>query len=131
MVTNIQNPDAGIGSSSSEQFTHRNLVTGPAAINSIVAIVADATVASAPLPAYSVVKYNTNNELVLAEVGDIPAGITTTEVRQGLTEATVAIMRSGTFNPKVLNFHSSFTTDELKALAFINFPTISLVESPN
>lgn len=130
MNTIIDNPNQGRASGASEEFSTISVLTGNVQLNTIIETVNDAQVATEALPQFSVVKYNNANELVLAQLGDQPCGITAAFVPAGITGQTVGIFRSGRFNPKVLNFHPSFVTDEQKERAFQNFPTISLVNHP-
>lgn len=54
----------------------------------------------------------------LEEVGIKPIGITTAAVVGGAADQSIAIFRSGCFNPAALNWHASYDSDAKKVAAF-------------
>lgn len=115
--------DAGLAGIQTQTFTETPLFSGEAPIVTISEVVAAATIASADLPAFSVVGRNSSGELVLATwasdtSGIAPVGITTAKVLKGATARNVEIFKGGMFNPAALNWHSSFDTAAKKRLAF-------------
>lgn len=76
------------------------------------------------IPAFSVVGLSGGN-LVLANTSGpiVPIGVTTAEVRNTGSANTVAVFRSGCFNPAALNWHADYSTDALKGAAFRGSPT--------
>lgn len=123
-MTTIPHTDAGMAGSATENFTTRVLITGNHPTITTPEAVADATVASADLPALSVVGRAADGTLTMAVWSATPAdaiapiGITTATVLKGTTGGSVPVYRDGGFNPDALNWHASFDTDEKKRLAF-------------
>ena len=125
-MTNIPYGDPGMASSANEEFVSQELLSGDFPLSTTPEVVASAVIASADLPAFTVVGRNGSGELVKAVYGSIaPVGITTAKVLEGATDAHVAIYRSGMFNPAALNWDSSYNTAAKKRLAFeASQPTI-------
>lgn len=124
-MTVINQANAGLAFSADDTFNLVTLHTGPMPQMTTPEIVAAATISGGDLPAYSVVGRNAQGELVLATVDTVtpansikPVGITTVAVKQGATGRNVPMWRDGMFNPDALNWHSSYTTDLLKKIAF-------------
>ncbi len=119
MATQIPYSNAGMADFATEDFGSVELFSGDAPIVTTAEIVAAATIASADLPAFSVVGRNSSGELVMANASTIkPIGITCSPVLEGATARNVAVYRGGDFNPDALNWDASFNTDALKRLAF-------------
>lgn len=124
--TLIPQNDPYMAKASSEDFTTIELVMGDTPpISTSPEVVADATITSVDLPVNSVVGRDGTGKLVLATTGSVdpnddihPVGITTARVLTGATTKTVAIYRTGCFNPNALNWDASFNTAEKKRLAF-------------
>lgn len=124
-MTTIPQNDAGLAFSANDSFTTVVLHTGPVPTITTPEVVADSVVASADLPAYSVVGRDSSGKLVLAVLDTVtpansiaPIGITTATVKTGSTTKSVAVWRDGMFNPDALNWHASYDTDLKKRLAF-------------
>jgi hypothetical protein len=123
MATNIPYDDAGMAAIQTEDFGRVPLWAGEAPIVTTPEVVADATVASADLPAFSVVGRDANGKLVMAkyatdETAIAPIGVTCSPVLTGATAKNVAVYRGGFFNMAALNWDASFDTDAKKRLAF-------------
>lgn len=102
--------------------TPEALITGdvPAIFNE------DHTVAaSQTIPAYTPVGFDGSGNIVPAVATTTPAiGITFYDVVTGATPLEgVPIYRGGVFNPAMLNWPASYTTDALKLAAFRDAPT--------
>ena len=129
----------GLAGATSEAWSvNKELRTGDTPVSTIHATVATATVASAALPRFSVVGYDASGNLVKAVYNATPAsaivpcGVTCDEVLITAADKKVEIMVSGMFNPAVLVWDASFTTDALKDAAFIGSkaPGIFLKRKP-
>lgn len=122
MATNIPYDDAGMAKAETEAFGTVALWAGEAPVVTTAEIVAAETVASADLPAFSVVGRNAEGELVMAtsaaDGAIAPIGVTCSPVLTGATDLNVAVYRGGYFNMAALNWDSSFDTDAKKRLAF-------------
>lgn len=125
MSTTINQEDAGMAMSATEDFKTVPLFTGDKAVTTTPETVADAVIADDDLPALSVVGRDANGKLVMAVMGSVdpdddipPIGITTATVKEDATTKTVAVYRSGCFNPDALNWGASYDTDAKKRLAF-------------
>lgn len=121
----IPGHDAHIAGSSTDTFTTAELITGDFPLSTTTETVADAVIADADLPAYSVVGRDATGKIVMAEIGNVdpdddihPIGITANTVKEDATVKTVAVYRSGCFNPDLLNWDASYNTDAKKRLAF-------------
>ena len=113
--------DAGKASIQTESFGIVELVTGDKQMTHSAEVVDSTTIASADLPAFSVVGRNASGNIVLAKTSATavkPIGITAAAVKQGATNLNVAVIRSGIFNPAALNWHADYNTDEKKRTAF-------------
>ena len=123
-MTTIPIKDAGMAGSETGTFTTLVLITGNHPTITTPETVADATVATDDLPAYTVVGRDENGNLVPATWNATPAnavapiGITTATVLAGTTGGSVPVYRDGGFNPDALTWDASFDTDEKKRLAF-------------
>lgn len=130
--------DAGVASLATQSFTETPLFSGEAPVVTTSEVVAAATIASADLPAFSVVGRNASGELVMAVYDDAtpanaiaPIGITTATVKTGSTAKNVEVFRGGMFNPAALNWDASFDTALKKRLAFeASAPGIFIQTSP-
>ncbi len=130
--------DAGVASLATQSFTEVPLFSGEAPIVTTSEVVAAATIASADLPAFSVVGRNSSGELVAAVYDTAtpanaiaPIGITTATVKQGATAKNVEVFRGGMFNPAALVWPASFDTALKKRLAFeASAPGIFIQTSP-
>lgn len=135
-MTAIPNNGQHIASSQSEQFTTTVLFTGEVDVITTSETVADSVIASVDLPANSVVGRDSSGKIVLATYNSTPAsgvpamGITTETVKTGATVKTVAVYRSGMFNPDALNWHSSYDTDAKKRLAFEYLANQIIIQKP-
>lgn len=124
MSTTINQNDPGMASLQTEDFKTIPLFTGDTPVTTTPEVVADAVIASDPLPANSVVARDSNGKIEMAVWNATPAsgkpaiGITTATVLEAATAKNVSIYRSGMFNPDALNWDSSYDTDEKKRLAF-------------
>lgn len=132
MSTVIPNADAGMAGIETESFRTVPLFAGEFPIATTEEVVADAVVASADLPAYTVVGRDADGKIVPAVYDAAtpanaiaPIGITVNTVKAGAGAKTVAVYRSGYFNRAALNWPESFDTDAVKARAFeASAPTI-------
>lgn len=125
MPSTIIDDDPHMASLTTEDFKTIPLFTGDTPVSTTPETVAAATISGADLPKFSVVGRNASNELVLADISDVdaanhihPIGITTAAVKQGATDKSVAVYRSGMFNPDALNYDASYDDDSKKRLAF-------------
>jgi len=126
MVTIIQDNNPGVAGSEIEDFRHTALITGNMERPTVAMVVDAAEIATADLPIYSVVKRLGNGKIGLAELGDIPVGITCSPVPQGTDDDSIPVFRGGMFNPARLNFHPSFITDAQKDASFDGIEMILL-----
>lgn len=115
--------EAGLAGAQSQSFVEVPLFSGEAPIVTISEIVAAATIATADLPAYTVVGRNSSGELVKAtwasdDSGVAPIGITTAKVLKGATARNVEVFKGGMFNPAALTWDATFDTAAKKRLAF-------------
>lgn len=115
--------DAGLAGIQTQSFVEVPLFSGESPIVTQSETVAAAAIASADLPAFTVVGRNASGELVKAVYATDataikPVGITTAKVLKGATDKKVEIFKGGTFNPAALTWDASYTTDALKRLAF-------------
>lgn len=137
MSTTIPQDDPHMAGSQTESFKTTELFSGDKQVSTQSYVVADAVIADADLPANSVVGFNASNELVLAVRGSVdpnddvlPIGITTATVKEDSTTKTVAVYRSGCFNPDALNWPASYTTDAQKKHAFDHMGSDILIRKP-
>ena len=137
MSTLIKQNDPHMASSSTEDFKEVPLLTGDTPLVSTTAeIVADAVIASADLPANSVVGRDSTGKLVKAtydadpEVAIKPVGITTATGKTGSTAKNVPMYRTGCFNPEALIWDASFNTAEKKRLAFEGTGADIIIRAP-
>lgn len=137
MSTTIPQNDPHMAATSTEDFKEIVLITGDTPITTTDEVVADAVIVSADLPANSVVGRDVDGKLVLAVTGSVdpaddiaPIGITTATVKTGATTKSVAVYRSGCFNPAALNFDASYNTDAKKRLAFEGTGSDILIRKP-
>lgn len=136
MATIIPNVNAGIAMTSSEEFESIELFSGDFPKQTTTETVATATVASAALPAYSVVGRNGAGNLVMATDAGVtdpiaPIGITAAPVPTGLTNPKVPVHRAGCFNPDALNWDATFNTDAKKAVAFEGSQPTIFIRKPS
>jgi hypothetical protein len=136
-MTQINDYTAGVASLQTEAFDTQELITGDTPITTLPMTVATATVSVAALPANSVVGYDVSGNLVKAVYdGAVPAnniyaiGITVSDVPMGLTLPSVSVRRSGCFNPNLLVWGASYTTDAIKKRAFETAAQMIFVRKP-
>lgn len=108
----------GVASGDSAVFSFSSAVSGEAPMSTINVNVADAAVATVALLLYSVVTFNMNNEIVMAALGDVIAGVVAGEVRAGTVGAKTDIYLGGIFNVDRLVYGPSFLTEDQKLNAF-------------
>lgn len=125
MSTNIPFDGAGMADIQTDSFKSVNLFAGEAPIVTTSETVAAATIASADLPAFSVVGRDGSGNLVMAVLDTAtpanniaPIGITCSPVLKGATNKGVAVYRGGFFNMDALNWDASFDTAAKKRVAF-------------
>lgn len=84
--------------------------------------------ASVAIPAFSVVGLSGGNLVLATQSKTVQAiGITTAEVTSRAAAQSVAVFRSGCFNPAALNWDASYTTDAHKKAAFDAAPTPTVI----
>lgn len=137
MSTSIPHEDPHMMATSTEDFKNVELFSGDKEVVTQSYTVADAVIASADLPAYSVVGFDASNKLVKAITGSVdpdddikPIGITTATVKMGSTVKTVAVYRTGCFNPEALVWPTSYDTDAKKKHAFDHLGADILIRKP-
>lgn len=120
MTTNIPYDDAGMAGSWTDDFASIPLFSGEAPIVTTPEKVSANAIATADLPAFTVVGRSAiDGSIIPAVWGTNDAiGITCSTVKAGTQNATVAIYRGGMFNPAALNWPSSYSTDARKKQAF-------------
>ena len=124
MATTIPQIDAGMASSQTEDFKTIPLFTGDTPVTTLDYLVNSAVISGADLAANTVVGFNSSGELVKATWNATPAsgvpaiGVTTNTVKQGATTKSVAVYRTGCFNPDALIWDSTYDTDAKKKSAF-------------
>lgn len=125
MSTNIPYDGVGMADIQTDSFKSINLFAGEAPIVTTPEVVAAATIASADLPAFTVVGRNGSGELVKAVLDTVtpanniaPIGITCSPVLMASTNRSVAAYRGGFFNMDALTWDASFDTAAKKRVAF-------------
>lgn len=124
-MTVISDVEVKMAGSQYEEFSTVELFSGDTPLPVTTSeVVADALLTTG-LAAYSVVGRDATGKLVLAvHDTDTPAnaikpiGITVAAVAAGATVGNIQVFRAGCFNPAALNWDASYTTDEIKRLAF-------------
>lgn len=118
MVEQIREPFPGVATGDSQVYYVQSALSGEAQMPTINVAVANATVATEALQLYTVVAFNANRELVVAELGDVVVGVVAGAVPLGSTGAKTDIYLGGIFDVDVLVYHPSFATEADKLAAF-------------
>lgn len=117
----VINKNPGMASFQSDSFTEEELITGDFTIYTSTETLLDQ---NAELPAYTVVgRITTGSKITKCDPGasdgsQNPIGITCAKAPDTGADQPCAIYRAGVFNPARLTWHSGFTTDLQKRIAF-------------